>query len=149
MRKKFNLTGYQELLEMQNRGEIVFMDENYFKLLRYQTSVRKQLTYDRKEDYYLIIKKYLNKLLTLDKFLTQFLNMHDQDIEKSSVILGNIQELKEFYLVEDLEEFSTLIGEICDLCEDYYTLTPMPKTTFYSLVKKYYNSLQKSFPVKN
>lgn len=119
MKKKFNLPGYQELLEMQNHGEIVFLDENYFKLLRYQTSVRKQLTYHRKEDDYLIIRKYLNKILTLDKFRTQFLNMHDQDIDKSSVILGNIQELKEFYLVEDLEEFSRLIAEIYDLCEYY------------------------------
>jgi len=46
MKKKFNLTGYKELLDMKNRGEIGFMDVNYFKLLRYQTSVGEQLIYD-------------------------------------------------------------------------------------------------------
>ena len=60
---------------MENRGEIVFLDANYFKLLRYQTSVGKQLIYDRKEDYYSIINKYLNKTLTISEFRAQFLGM--------------------------------------------------------------------------
>lgn len=68
MKKKFNFTGYRELLDMKNRREIVFLGTNYFKLLRYQTSVGKQLIYDRKEDYYLIINKYLNKTLTIIEF---------------------------------------------------------------------------------
>jgi hypothetical protein len=50
--------------------------------------------------------------------------MEKEDIEKGYVILGNIQELDVFYLVEDLEKFSRLIGEIIDLCE------AMPETEF-------------------
>lgn len=48
MKKKFNFTGYKKLVDMKNYGEIVLLDENYFKLLRSQTSVRKQLIYNRK-----------------------------------------------------------------------------------------------------
>jgi len=91
MKKKFNLTGYKELLDMKNRGEIGFMDVNYFKLLRYQTSVGEQLIYDQKKDYYLIINKYLNRTLMLIEFRTQFLDMKKEDREKEYVILGNIQ----------------------------------------------------------
>jgi hypothetical protein len=149
MKKKFNFTGYKELIDMKNCEEIVFLDANYFKLLRYQTSVGKQLIYNRKEDYYSIINKYLNKTLTLLEFRTQFLDMEKEDIEKGYVILENIQELEVFYLVEDLEKFSRLIGEIIDLCEDYYIIETMPKTEFYFLVKKYYHQLQDAFPFKN
>jgi hypothetical protein len=149
MKKKFNFTGYKELLDMENRGEIVFLDTNYFKLLRYQTSVGKQLIYDRKEDYYSIINKYLNKTLTIIEFRAQFLAMEKEDMEKGYVILGNIQELEVFYLVENLEKFSRLIGEIIDLCEDYYIIEPMPETEFYFLVNKYSHQLQETFPFKN
>ena len=136
MKKKFYFTGYKELVDMENCGKIVFLDANYFKLLRYKTSVGKQLIYNRKEDYYSIINKYLNKTLTLLEFRTKFLDMEKEDIEKGYIILGNIQELEVFYLVEDLEKFSRLIGEIIDLCEDYYIIEPMPETEFYILVNK-------------
>jgi hypothetical protein len=149
MEKKFNFTGYKELVDMENRGEIVFLDTNYFKLLRYRTSVGKQLIYDRKEDYYSIINKYLNKTLTIIEFRAQFLAMEKEDMEKGYVILGNIQELEVFYLVEDLEKFSRLIGEIIDLCEDYYIIEPMPETEFYFLVNKYSHQLQETFPFKS
>jgi hypothetical protein len=135
MKKKFNFTGYKELIDMKNCEEIVFLDANYFKLLRYQTSVGKQLIYNRKEDYYSIINKYLNKTLTLLEFRTQFLDMEKEDIEKGYVILENIQELEVFYLVEDFEKFSRLIGKIIDLCEDYYIIEPMltPNFSFFYL----------------
>lgn len=146
MKKKFNLTGYKELVDMKNCGEIVFLDANYFKLLRYRISVTDQLIYNRKEDYYSIINNYLNKTLTLDEFRTQFLNLQDEDIDKKVVILGNIEEFEVFYLVEDLEKFSRLISEITTLCEEYYVLEPMSETEFYFLVNKYYHPLQAAFP---
>lgn len=149
MKKKFNFIGYKKLLDMENRGEIVFFDTNYFKLLRYQTSVGKQLIYDRKEDYYSIINKYLNKTLTIIEFRTQFLAMKKEDMEKGYVILGNTQELEVFDLAEDLEKFSRLIGKIFNLCEDYYIIEPMPETKFYFLVNKYSHQLQETFPFKN
>ena len=147
--KKFNFTGYKKLVDMENCGEIVFLDENYFKLLRYQTSVSKQLIYNRKENYYSLINKYLNKTLTLLEFRTQFLEMEKEDLDKGGVILGDIQELEVFYLVEDVEKFSRLIGGISDLCEDYYIIETMPETDFYFLVNNYYYQLHEAFPFKN
>jgi hypothetical protein len=149
MKKKFNFIGYKELVDMGNCGKIVFLDANYFKLIRYQNSLGKQLIYNRKEDYYSIINKYLNKTLTLLEFRTQFLDMEEEDMGKGDVILGNIQELEMFYLVEDLEKFSRLIGEISGLCEDYYIIEPMPETEFYFCVNKYYHPLEEAFPFKN
>jgi hypothetical protein len=56
--------------------------------------------------------------------------MEKEDREKGYAILGNIQELKVFYLAEDLEKFSRLIGRIIDICEDYYIIEPIPETEF-------------------
>ena len=136
---------------MENRGEIRFLDTNYSKLSRYRTSVGKQLIYDRKENYYSIINKYLNKTLTINEFRTQFLAMEKEDMEKGYLILGNTQELEvfDFDLAEDLEKFSSLIDEIFDLCEDYYIIEPMSETEFYFLVNKYFHPLQETFPFKN
>lgn len=51
MKTKFNLSRYKELLAMENRnrGEIMFLDENFLKLLSYQTTVSKQLISDKKK----------------------------------------------------------------------------------------------------
>lgn len=151
MKKRFNFIGYKKLLDMENRGEIRFLDTNYSKLSRYRTSVGKQLIYDRKENYYSIINKYLNKTLTINEFRTQFLAMEQEDMEKGYLILGNTQELEvfDFDLAENLEKFSSLIDEIFDLCEDYYIIEPMPETEFYFLVNKYFHPLQETFPFKN
>ena len=112
---------------MKKCGKIVPPDENYFKLLSYKTSVSEQLIYNRKEQYYSIIEKYLNKNLTLLEFRTQFLNMEEEDIEKGDVIFENRQELEAFYFTEDLQKFYKLIGQLFDLCEDYYFMEPMPE----------------------
>ena len=149
MKKKFDLAAYEKLVDMENRGEIVFLDANYFKLLRYRTSVGKQLSYNRKEEYYSIIEKYLNKNLTLLEFRTQFLNLERADAEKGYSILRNRQELEVFYLTEDSKEYYSLLGKIIDLCEDYYVIEPIPENEFYLFVDKDYRQLQEKFPFKN
>ena len=130
MKKKFDIPAYEKLVEMENCRKIVFSEANYFKLLRYRTSLGKQLSYNRKEDYYSIIEKYLNKNLTLLEFRTQFLNLERADMEKGYTILGNRQELEVFYLSEDSEKYYMLLGRIIDLCEDYYVIEPMPENEF-------------------
>ena len=149
MKKKFDIPAYEELVDMSNRRESVFSEANYFKLLRYQTSVGKELSYNRKEDYYSVIEKYLNKNLTLLEFRTQLLNMNSADLDKGYVILGNRQELEVFYLSEGSEKYYSLLSDIIDLCEDYYVIEPMPENEFYLFVDKYYRQLQEKFPFKN
>ena len=75
--------------------------------------------------------------------------MEKQNIEKGYIILGDIQKLEGFYLVEDLKKFSRLIGEIIYLCKNYSIIEPIPETEFYFLVHNYYHQLQEAFPFKN
>lgn len=148
MDKKFNLSRYKELIELNGSGRILLLDSNWMELVEYSTSVGYQLIYERKKDYFSLIDNYLNGTLSLLEFRTQFIEMEGENHKKSLLILENIQELEDFYLAEDLEEFSRLIASIREICEDYYVLEPMPETDFYFAVSRYYCQLQEAFPVK-
>lgn len=56
------------MLFSKNRSE-------YLGLLNYQASVEQQITYNRKNDYFLLINKYLNQLITPSEFQIEFLEM--------------------------------------------------------------------------
>ncbi len=154
MKKKFNLSAYKELLELRNNGKIVFFDKNSIKLLTYQASVNKQITYNRKADYFLLIHEYLTRVITLYEFQSKLVVMEKENSRKSNIILENFQELESFSLAEDLDKFSSLRGRISDLCFDYYevwdgTMEPMLETELYDLVNNWYLQLQEAFPFQN
>jgi hypothetical protein len=148
MDKKFNLSRYKELIELNGSGRILLLDSNWMELVEYSTSVGYQLIYERKKDYFSLIDNYLNGTLSLLEFRTQFIEMEGENHKKSLLILECFQELEDFYLAEDLEEFSRLIASIRGICEDYYVLEPIPETDFYFSVSKDYCQLQEAFPVK-
>lgn len=148
MKKKFNLRRYNELMELKESGKLSLLDSNYFEWLDYSVSVSDQIIYEQKKDFFLLIDNYLNGSLSLLEFRAQFLEMDRENQKKGELILQNLQELKGFYLAEDLETFSRLIARIRTVCEDYYVLEPMPETEFYSAVSNYYSQLQEAFPVK-
>lgn len=150
--KKFNLKRYQELIKLDESGKISLLDANFLELLDYSTSVSFQLTYDRRKDYFLLIEKYLNKTLSLIEFRTQFTEMRSEDSKKACMIRQNLEELEVFYLADDLEEFSNLIGDISMLCLEYDetwdgTMKRMSESEFYSWLNKYYFQLAELFPV--
>ena len=154
MKKKFNLSAYKELLQLEDNGKISLLDENFFKLLGYKTSVEEQITYDRKADYFLLIHQYLTRVISLYEFQSKLVEMEEEDSTKARIILENFQELEDFSLVEDLDKFSGLMGRISDLCFDYYevwdgTMEPMPEAELYYLVNNCYLQLQEAFPFEN
>ena len=151
MENLFNISRYKELLELQENGNITFLD---VELLNYKASVANQLSYNRKKDYFILIDKYLNRIITLDEFRSKFLEMEKEDSNKSYIILKDFKKLKVFTLAEKLKKFSNLMYQISTLCSDYYelpyeTTKPMSETEFYYLVNKHYVQLQKDFPFRN
>lgn len=148
MNKKFNLSRYKKLLELSRSGRISFLDSNYIELVKSSLSVGYQIIYERKIIFFSLIDNYLYGTLSLLEFRTQFLEMERENQKKGELTLKNLQELDDFYLAEDLENFSRLIANIRGICEDYYVLEPMPETDFYFSVSNYYSQLQEAFPVK-
>ena len=144
MKKYFNLSRYEELLKLEENGDISFLD---LELLSLRASVEHQIRYKRKKDYLLLIKKYLNQIITLDEFRSKFSRMERNDSEKAAMLLENPQALEFFILAKDLDKFSDSIGEISTLCFEYDevwdgTIEKMSENTFYSLVHDHYLQLE-------
>jgi hypothetical protein len=147
MEKNFNLSRYKELLELEEKKEISFLN---LELVTYKASVEAQIAYNRKKDYFILIYKYLSQLITPYEFRCDFLQMDKDDLTKSRRILKNFQKLEVFSFTKGLEEFSDLITEISALCLEFGetwdgTMEPMSESEFYSLINKYYFQLQETF----
>ena len=150
MANHFNLSRYKELLNLKKDNKISFLDENFRELLKYEVNVEKQIAYDRKEIYFLLISKFLNRSIEICDFESQLKELQKQDNRKSKIVLENFEELQAFPLASDLNIFSDSIYNISEGCFDYYEsfvdLKPITKDELYDLVNKYYSQLQATFP---
>ena len=147
MTKKFNLSRYKELLDLQKKNKITFLD---LELLTYKADIESQIYYNRKENYFSLIEKYLKKKLTGHDFRSKFLKMETQDLKIAYTIKQDFQKLETLTLADDLEDFSNLITQISTLCLEYDeiwdgTMERMSEIEFYSLVNKHYFQLAKLF----
>lgn len=154
MNNIFNLSRYSKLIEKEtaliNQKKWLFY-ENYsefIELLNYQASVEQQINYNRKNDYLLLIEKYLSHLITSSEFQNEFLEMEKQDATKADKILQDSQQLSGFYLVENLEEFGNIVARISTLCQDIIDWgyeDGLSKDEFYDSVNNLYLQLKKYF----
>lgn len=151
MKKKFNLSAYKQLLELEENGKISFLDEKYNELCDYRESVQVQIMFNLKADY--LIEKYLNRVVAPHEFRLKFLEMEKQALRTADTILQDFRELENFTLAENIDKFPRLIGKIYDLCFDFYEVgdggEPMSETKFRSLVNNYYLQLQEAFSFEN
>lgn len=116
MTKVFNLSCYKELLELEKNKKITFLD---LELVTYKASIKCQISYDRKEDYFSLIEKYLRRNITGYEFQSKIWEMENEDSDKASLILKDFQKLKVFTFSDDLENFSDLTDQITTLSLEY------------------------------
>ena len=98
----------------------------------------------------MLINKYLNQLITPSEFRIEFLKMEKQDGTKANKILQDYQQLSVFSLVDNLEEFSNIMGQISDLCLEVRELgygDGLSKDEFYYSVNNLYLQLKKSLKI--
>lgn len=83
---------------MNNQNNWLFTENRvkFIELLKYQTSVKQQIMYNRKNDYFLLINKYLNQLITPYEFQSKFLEMENENSMQAEKILQNFQQLSSF-----------------------------------------------------
>ena len=96
----------------------------------------------------MLINKYLNQLIIPSEFRIEFFKMEKQDGTKANKILQDFQQLSSFSLVENLEEFFNLMGQISNLCLEVRELRygeGLSKDEFHHFVNNLYLQLKKSF----
>jgi len=108
MCNNFNLKNYVKLLNKQDLAE-----RDQLQLLSYGALVERQISYNRKEEYFSLIKEYLAKKINPSTFRGKFLKMQKQDDDTTQIMEKDFEQLSNFSI--DLEEegpFSLLIDLI-------------------------------------
>ena len=158
MEKNFNISRYKELLKLEKEESVETVATEltplFLELVSYRASVESQISYNRKNDYFILIQEYLRRIISPYEFRSKFLQMTKENTKKSALILENFKKLEVFTLAKDLEDFANLTDEIAVLCLEYdviwdETVERMSESEFYSLVNKHYLQLKKIFSFEN
>ena len=143
MTEFFDLLRYQELRKLDREGKIPFRSDTFMEFLGLQCEISAQISYNRKEVYFSLIKQYLNNFITMDEFCNTYSDMIKQDSRIAYETLQDFQKLEAFPLSKDRHKFSDPIIEISLLCTEY-SVDYMSTSDFYSLVKRAFSKLPKN-----
>jgi hypothetical protein len=117
---KFNLSRYQELLAKEdsstNDVKALFKDPIFKELLSLRSSVERQVFYNNKKNYFVLIQDYLGERINPNVFRGQFIGIVNKDLTKSHKILHNFEELATFSIDLELDDFSSLFEKIHQIC---------------------------------
>ena len=142
MTEFFDLLRYKELRKLDNEGKIPFFSETFMEFLNLECEISAQISYNRKEVYFSLIKQYLNNVITMDEFRKTYKDMMEQDSKIASETLRDFQKLEGLPLSKNRYKFFDPIIEISLLCKEY--TGDMSESDFYSFVKLEFSKLPKN-----
>ena len=152
MAKVFNLSRYRELLKkvaiLKQQNKFLFDEPEFMELLHHKASVEQQILFNRKSEYYSLIKKYVDKTLSPDIFRAELLEMVKQDNEKAEKILQDFNQLSSFSIDVNLDTFSSSFERISDKCLQAFEFGPeddgygIPEDEFRNSIEESYFKLE-------
>jgi len=98
MSNNLNLKHYLELLGKQDLTET---DE--LQLLSYGALVERQISYNRKDEYFSLIRQYLAKKINPSTFRGKFLEMQKEDDDTTQIIKEDFEQLSNLSIDLELE----------------------------------------------
>lgn len=152
MKITFNIDRYKELLEKekclnQQSNSLIFKNKGeYLELISYRARMENQISYERREDYYSLISQYIEKVVTPPVFESEFLEMEEEDSKAAKMITNDFKQLAIFSVDLKAVKFSSLIGEISDVCMIAREFGPeegISDQKFRKSVKKTYFEMRK------
>ena len=154
MKKPFNFARYNELLETQKKLTLAERSKSFFignemVLLNYEASIQSQVMYNRKDEYFLLIENYLQKVVSPFDFRSQLSKMQREDCIKAREICRSPEELSKFYLLDNLDDFSDLILDISDIgfdAEESGFQEGLKEDDLYSSIQIYYSQFRNLQP---
>ena len=150
---KFNLSRYRQLLakndSLNKKNKDLLYKPDFIELLSCQGSVETQIFYNQKDKYFDLIKEYLVETIPSNVFRVRFTRMAREDMKKADEILNDFQQLSNFWIDSELDEFSSLFEEINEKC--LYAVEfegedgAMPEDEFRDSIEKIFSQMQKYF----
>lgn len=154
MKVLFDVEYYKELLEKEKKYERdpTIASPIFLELISYDAKVNRQISYERKEEYYSLISNYMNKQMTSEEFQSEFQSefheMEKQDGATSRIILNDLEKLGTFVIDLENTKFTDILGKISDICDLRRLYSPEEGITeekFQKNMTKFYAEMQELF----
>jgi len=117
------------------------------QLLFLESSIETQVFYNHKNNYFALIQKYLGETINFNVFRGQFIEMVNENLKKSHKILKNFEELSNFWIDLELDDFSSLFENIYETCLYAFEFEDqddaMPEDKFRDSIEKFFFKIQK------
>jgi hypothetical protein len=148
----FDIERYKELLEKneillaQQSNSFFETEDELIELLSYYLYIQHQISYERREDYYFLIFRYIEKLITLQIFQSEFLKMEKTDARVAQLILNDFEQLAVFSVDLKALKFSPLTAKISEVCRLVTKLSPeegIINQEFHKSLEKIYFEMRK------
>jgi hypothetical protein len=128
------------------KNKDLFDDPTFIELLSFEASVETQVFYNHKNKYFALIQKYLGEIINPNVFRGQFIEMVNEDLKKSHKILNNFEELSTFWIDLELDDFSSLFGNMHETCLYAFEFEDqdgaMPEDKFRDSILKIFTQMQ-------
>lgn len=118
MGNTLNKLRYIELLKKNKKISLYQVNETeYLELLSYGMVIHDQLTYNHREKYIQLMKKYLAREIDSFSLKLQFFEIQRNEREIVKSIEQNLEKLQSISINLESENFSLLITDIFNACE--------------------------------
>lgn len=152
MKFTLDIDRYKELLEKESRlnkqnSSLIYENrEEFLELLSYPARVQNQIAYERRNDYYSLISKYIQQILTLDEFRWEFIQMETREGADTSAIRDDLEQLAAFSVDSKADEFSSLTNQLSEdvsVAEEFGPEDGISDAQFHDSIQKTYLKMQK------
>lgn len=149
MNSKFNVKRYLELISKEtiySQQNKVFFEENknaFMELLNYRADVVCQISYKRKNIYFSLVQKYLTEQISIDQFMTDFLDLQDKDSKDAAKVLNDFKKLSTFLIFSEAIQFSSLLLDIFNCSMGVIEEDALSDTEFRESIERVFHQMKK------
>ena len=100
--------------DLKNQGKNLFIEnpEEDSKLSKYNIAVKEQVFWTHREDFFLLIKNFIDNIFYFDEFETTFSLLYRKTTEKIDMFIINLKQIDKFQPSPRSYRFASFIGSI-------------------------------------
>ena len=111
---------------LKSKGKNLFEEnpEKYFELLKYRIAVEEQIFWTNRENFFLIMKDFLDNRINFNKFETAFTSLYYKTCEEFDMFVVDLKQIEKFqpstrsdrfasYIVGIFRQFESVEDEYC------------------------------------
>ena len=100
--------------DLKNQGKNLFIEnpEEYSELSKYNIAVEEQVFWTHREDFFLLMKNFIDNIFDFDEFETAFSLLYRKTTEEVDMFIINLKQIDKFQPSPRSYRFASFIGSI-------------------------------------